>query len=47
MPTLHRVWPEIVMDEKRKSDFLEDEITAMTKKIEATEQVLFSGLNRG
>uniref|UniRef100_A0A0E9XUR7 Myb/SANT-like DNA-binding domain-containing protein n=1 Tax=Anguilla anguilla TaxID=7936 RepID=A0A0E9XUR7_ANGAN len=35
------------MDQKRKANFLEDEITAMVEEIEDRQHVLFSGLNSG
>lgn len=35
------------MDQKRKANFLEDEITAMVEEIEDRQHVLFGGLNSG
>ena len=35
------------MDQKRKANFLEDEITAMVEEIEDRQHVLFAGLNSG
>jgi hypothetical protein len=35
------------MDQKRKANFLKDEITAMVEVIEDRQHVLFSGLNSG
>uniref|UniRef100_A0A0E9VPC1 Uncharacterized protein n=1 Tax=Anguilla anguilla TaxID=7936 RepID=A0A0E9VPC1_ANGAN len=32
------------MDQKRKANFLEDEITAIVEEIEGRQHVLFSGL---
>ena len=35
------------MDQNRKANFLEDEITAMVEEIEDRQHVLFGGLNSG
>lgn len=40
-----RVWLGITIDQKRNSNFLEDEIMAMVEEFEASQHVLFSGLN--
>lgn len=47
MPAQTRVQSEITVEQKRKSNFLEGEITAMVEEIEARKQILFSGLNSG
>ena len=35
------------MDQKRRANFVEDEITAMVEEIEGRQHVLFGGLNSG